>query len=212
MTGFEHKRTTAYHPACNGLVERFHRQLKAAIVCHADSRWTESLPWVLLGVRTAFKEDLQSSSAELVYGESLRLPGEFFEPSTPVTTDTSEFIARIRNFAEKLRPVPTSRHGDQKVFVYKELATSDHIFLREDASRGSLTPAYSGPHKVLARGDKVFKIILNGKEATVSINRIKPAFILSDRKDEQAPSQNVQNDVKTTRSGRRVRFPDYYRP
>ncbi|KAL0839931.1 hypothetical protein ABMA28_016547 [Loxostege sticticalis] len=212
MTGFEHKRTTAYHPACNGLVERFHRQLKAAIVCHADSRWTESLPWVLLGVRTAFKEDLQSSSAELVYGESLRLPGEFFEPSTPVTTDTSEFIARIRNFAEKLRPVPTSRHGAQKVFVYKELATSDHIFLREDASRGSLTPAYSGPHKVLARGDKVFKIILNGKEATVSINRIKPAFILSDRNDERAPSQTVQNDVKTTRSGRRVRFPDYYRP
>jgi hypothetical protein len=29
-------RTTAYHPAANGLVERFHRTLKAAIMCHAD--------------------------------------------------------------------------------------------------------------------------------------------------------------------------------
>ncbi|KAL0859981.1 hypothetical protein ABMA27_010296 [Loxostege sticticalis] len=38
--GFQHRRTTA---ACNGLVERFHRQLKAAIVCHARSNWTESL-------------------------------------------------------------------------------------------------------------------------------------------------------------------------
>jgi hypothetical protein len=29
-------RKTAYHPAANGLVERFHRTLKAAIMCHAD--------------------------------------------------------------------------------------------------------------------------------------------------------------------------------
>jgi transposase InsO family protein len=212
MAGFEHKRTTAYHPACNGLVERFHRQLKAAIVCHADDRWTESLPWVLLGVRTAFKEDLQSSSAELVYGEPLRLPGEFFDSTVPVTTDPSEFTARIRNFADKLRPVPTSCHGQQKVFIFKELATSDHIFLREDASRGPLTPAYSGPHKVLARGDKVFRILINGREVTVSINRIKPAFILSDRNDDIIPPTITTNKHIITRSGRHVRFPDYYRP
>jgi transposase InsO family protein len=37
-------RTTAYHPATNGLVERFHRTLKAAIMCHADQNWTEALP------------------------------------------------------------------------------------------------------------------------------------------------------------------------
>lgn len=42
--GFKHKRTTTYHPVCNGIVERFHRQLKTAIVCHANDRWTESLP------------------------------------------------------------------------------------------------------------------------------------------------------------------------
>lgn len=31
MAGFVHKRTTACHLACNGLVERFHRQLKGAV-------------------------------------------------------------------------------------------------------------------------------------------------------------------------------------
>ncbi|XP_037877338.1 uncharacterized protein K02A2.6-like [Bombyx mori] len=65
--GFDHRRTTAYHPQCNGLVERFRRQLKAAITCHADANWTETLPLVLLGIRTAFKEDLQTSSAELIH-------------------------------------------------------------------------------------------------------------------------------------------------
>lgn len=209
LAGFEHKRTTAYHPACNGLVERFHRQLKAAIVCHADEKWTESLPLVMLGIRTSFKEDLQASSAELVYGESLRLPGEFFESTIAGTTDVSDFSARLKNITEKLRPVPTSRHAKPRVFVFKELKTCDQVFLREDASRGSLQPAYSGPHKVLARGDKVFKVIVKNKEMTVSIDRLKPAFILSVQ-DCEPPSGVTQDHV--TRSGRHVRFPDYYRP
>ncbi|CAK1584822.1 unnamed protein product [Parnassius mnemosyne] len=98
INGFQHKRTTAYHPACNGLIERFHRQLKAAIMCHADEHWTESLPLVLLGIRSAFKEDLQSSSAELVYGEPLRLPGEFFDPTINVMSDITDFTARLHNF------------------------------------------------------------------------------------------------------------------
>lgn len=209
IAGFVHKRTTAYHPACNGLVERFHRQLKAAIVCHANDRWTESLPWVLLGVRSAFKEDLQASSAELVYGEPLRLPGEFLEPTVSGTTDMSEFSARLRNFAEKLRPVPASRHCKTKVFIYRELETCDHVFLRDDTSRGSLTPAYSGPHKVLTRGHKVFKILVNNRETTVSIDRLKPAFMLSVQDEEPPP---VVPQDRVTRSGRQVRFPDFYRP
>lgn len=61
IVGFKHRRTTAYHPTCNGLVERFHRQLKAAITCHADSNWTESLPLVLLGIRSSFKSLLPQS-------------------------------------------------------------------------------------------------------------------------------------------------------
>ncbi|RVE47199.1 hypothetical protein evm_008167 [Chilo suppressalis] len=131
IAGFEHK-WTAYHPACNDLVEHFHRKLKVAKVCHANDRWTESLPWVLLAIKTAFKEDLQSSSAKLVYGEPLRLLGEFFESATGVATDI---------IADKLRSTPMvwpSRHGSAKVFAYKDLATSGHVFLREDASRGSL--------------------------------------------------------------------------
>ncbi|KAL0894285.1 hypothetical protein ABMA27_014285 [Loxostege sticticalis] len=209
MIGFERKRTTAYHPACNGLVERFHRQLKSAIVCHANDRWTESLPWVLLGIRSSFKEDLQASSAEMVYGEPLRLPGEFFDTGTGGTNDTSEFTARLRNFAQKLRPTPTLHHNKARIFIYKELATCGHVFLREDASRGSLQPAYSGPHKVVTRGDKVFKILLKDKEVTVSIDRLKPAFVLTDHTEEPEPEPQKEY---VTRSGRRVKFTDFYRP
>jgi cleavage and polyadenylation specificity factor subunit 1 len=55
MCGINLCRTTPHHPAANGLVERLHRTLKAAIMCHADEQWTEALPLVLLGIRTATK-------------------------------------------------------------------------------------------------------------------------------------------------------------
>ncbi|GBP08504.1 hypothetical protein EVAR_77185_1 [Eumeta japonica] len=130
VAGFHHRRTTAYHPACNGLVERFHRQLKTAITCHANEHWTECLPLVLLGVRSAYKDDLKASCAELVYGETLRLPGEFISPSPTKMTDISDYIARLRSFVRKLQPSPASRHGERATFVYKDLATTTHVFLR----------------------------------------------------------------------------------
>ena len=79
LLGSKRIRTTAYHPIANGLIERLHLQLKAALKAHHNpARWTEILPMVLLGIRTAVKEDIGCSTAELVYGTTLRLPGEFF--------------------------------------------------------------------------------------------------------------------------------------
>lgn len=221
VAGFRHHRTTAYHPASNGLVERFHRHLKASIVCHANENWTEVLPLVLLGIRSAYKDDLQASPADLVYGEPLRLPGEFLEQTADGTSDVTDFTARLRAIAQKLQPVPTSRHGENKIFVYKALSTCDFAFLREDASHSSLTPAYTGPHQIIERGDKVFKLMVKGKQVTVSIDRLKPAYILAEKGREanhpELPSpgdsgHRTRGATKTTRSGRVVRFPDYYRP
>ena len=39
-----------------------------------DKGWCDQLPWVMLGLRTAPKEDLQSSAAELVYRQPLPGP------------------------------------------------------------------------------------------------------------------------------------------
>jgi hypothetical protein len=55
------------------LVEHFHRMLKADTMCHADQQWTKAIPLVLFGIHMTFKEDLQASVAELVYGGLLTL-------------------------------------------------------------------------------------------------------------------------------------------
>jgi transposase InsO family protein len=47
LLGIKQLCTTAYHPTSNGMVERLHRQLKAAIKCHDASNWVEVLLEVL---------------------------------------------------------------------------------------------------------------------------------------------------------------------
>jgi hypothetical protein len=89
MCGIHLPGTTAFHPAANGLVERMHRTLKAAIMCRAQERWTQVLPLALLGIRTAFKEYLQASVAKLVYGEPMRIPGERLAVSPTTAANSS---------------------------------------------------------------------------------------------------------------------------
>jgi hypothetical protein len=91
MCGIHLSRTTAFHPAANGLVERMHRSHKATIMSPVQEHWTEALPLVLLGMRTPFKEDLQASVSELVYGKPLLIPGELLA-APPTTGDPSELI------------------------------------------------------------------------------------------------------------------------
>jgi len=43
----------------------------------------EILPTIFLGLRTCYKEDLKSSLAEMLYGSTLRIPGEFFFEEDP---------------------------------------------------------------------------------------------------------------------------------
>ncbi|XP_046973849.1 uncharacterized protein LOC124540391 [Vanessa cardui] len=190
--------TTAYHPAANGIIERFHRQLKAAIMCHTNQYWTEYLPLVLLGIRSAYKEDIQSSAAEMLYGETLRLPGQFFADNCNSITDISDYISRLRSFAAQIRPVPAAHHTPKKRFVFRDLDTADQVFLRQDALRKSLQPPYTGPYQVIKRGQKTFQILVKNKKITVSIDRLKPAYTI---KSDSDTGTEQQPNVNSTRNG-----------
>ncbi|GFQ75410.1 hypothetical protein TNCT_291461 [Trichonephila clavata] len=47
------KRTTVYHTASNGMIERWHRQLKSAIKCLATEKWVELYQQLCLGFNVA---------------------------------------------------------------------------------------------------------------------------------------------------------------
>ncbi|XP_053734725.1 uncharacterized protein LOC128767052 [Synchiropus splendidus] len=170
--GTQLHRTTAYHPQSNGMCERFHRSLKASLrAALCDANWVDRLPWVMLGLRSAPKEDLDASPAELVFGQPLRLPGEFL-PEGPAGFRcpmlTESFVA----------PVPV-HHCFPQSFVPTKLATARFVFVRHDAHRSPLKPLYDGPFRVLERGDKCFVLDMGGRREHISLDRLKPAHFVT---------------------------------
>ena len=162
ILGCKRNRTTSYHPAANGLIERWHRSLKSSIMCHiteesgnevfnrwrrtvrdtiqdvARSDWVDILPTVLLGLRTSIRQALDASPAEFLYGTAIRTPGDFIEPrKTPLDTalktkDAKIFLGAHQDRMNQLLPVPVKYKQKAKSFAYPELENCTHVFLREE--------------------------------------------------------------------------------
>ncbi|GFY62837.1 putative gag-pol protein [Trichonephila inaurata madagascariensis] len=143
-------------------------------MCHSDATWYQSLPTVLLRLRTTIHEDLKATSAELVFGENLRLPGDFLHDSKLASPST--FVQQLRNTFADLRPVLPSHHTKQKPFIFRDLSTCTHVFVRAYSVRTSLQPPYEGPYPVIKRYAKYFDISIKGVSRTISIDRLKLSF------------------------------------
>ncbi|UYV73849.1 hypothetical protein LAZ67_11001128 [Cordylochernes scorpioides] len=176
LLGINRIRTSPYHPAANGLVERFHRQLKDSIRCHDSTSWSLKLPLMLLGIRSSLREDLNTTTAELVYGKPLPLPGTFFEDPPSASSPTEPWLEDFKRAMASLKPAPSIPHGNRHVYVPKPLETCSHVYLRRVLILPSLAPPYDGPYEVLFRKPKIYKLKIKKRFTWVSIDRLKPAF------------------------------------
>ena len=213
--------------------------MKAALKAklESDPNWYDALPMVLLGMRAAVKGDLNCSAVEMVYGEQLRLPGEFFSTDVENGTSDPDFVVDLRHRIRQLRPVPPVWHGEEsrRSFVPQELSTATHVFVRVDAHRTPLQAPYKGPYRVLETRSKYFKLDLGSREDVVSVDRLKSAFLdepVPDNQDARGTvaragqrhtpvylevtgpvAVNYDTDLTpvVTRSGRRIHLPTRYR-
>ena len=134
--GIIRNQTTSYHPQSNGMVERSHRQLKAAIMAHVDYHFTRCA-----FRSSAVKERLGRSAAEMIYGTTLRLPGEFTKQYTvDANTDLENYSDKLRVAMSRLRLYPPRDTQQHNIFQFKEIATCTHVFLRRIAIAPPLTP------------------------------------------------------------------------
>ena len=202
IMGINHVRTTAYHPQANGLVERFHRTLKAAIMAVDSKHWSDRLPLIMLGLRISYREDLNCSAADLVYGQPLRLPGEYFERYQDGICQ-ADFLVQLQDTFNHLQPSTPKHHSKPSVFVHRDLSKCSHVFVRIDAVKKPLQRPYEGPFKVLERHEKFMEIVINGKSQRISIDRLKPVFGFRDSA-EDCPVEDKR--LKVTPSGHRIRF------
>ncbi|XP_068082105.1 putative sodium-coupled neutral amino acid transporter 11 [Anabrus simplex] len=144
LCGVKLKRTTPYHLQSNGKVEHLHRTIKTAIKAHNSIKWTDTLPTVLLGLRASFREDSNSSVAQMVYGTHIRLPGEFFD-NPRSHTEQETFVSKLQQHMQQLRPVEVKHKTSRTVFVHKDLSKCTHVFLRIDRVKKPLQPPYEDP-------------------------------------------------------------------
>ncbi|KAF8785521.1 uncharacterized protein LOC129959328 [Argiope bruennichi] len=222
--GFPKSIRARYHPQSNRLIERQHRIIKANLKRHLQlsKSWVEALPLVLLGLRSALKEDIGYSSAELLYGSPLCLPREFV--TTIPNFTHSEFVQRLQ--IRSMKPSATTTHDNTSIFVSKHLLNSSHVFVYNNATTLSLQAVYLGPYAVKHRAAKYFDIEINGTVKRISIDRLKPCFTIKDNNEQPPetyrhmdypdrhtqcePREKISTPVKhnhTTRSGRTVKFP-----
>ena len=235
LIGFTHIRTTSYHPQSNGFIERFHRTLKAAIMAR-KTNWYASLPIVLLGLRMS-PNSLNYSPFTAVTGAYMLCPHPLIEKDKTITTTNEtlqHFVAEMQsiNFYDF---ATGDCHSTPSPYIPKDMYTVPKVWLRVDRVRRSLEAPYTGPYEVVRRHPKYFILKLPQGETSVSIDRLKPAFLTinSDTKPKSkpltktSPSANINEPTpvptsnndnsniaphRTTRSGRTVKFnphPEY---
>lgn len=147
-----------------------------------------------MGIRAAWKDDLQATTAEMVYGEPIKLPRQFLQQSTPKDSEENygDMLSRRKNMQD-LKPQEINRHGQATTFIFQDMKTASHAFIRRELLGGSFQPPYEGPYKIIRKNEKIVTLCKNGKNVNISIDQLKPAYILQ----EDDTETNLQKEQQT---------------
>ena len=196
MLGIKKLNTTAYHPQCDGMVERFNQTLKTALRKHA-SRFGNQWDQYLFGVLWAYRNIPHESTGEkpfyLLFGMDCRTPSEAsYLPETPIQLGTVEdyrdelvlslssarelAVASIQraqakykeNFDRKAK-VLTWKNGDW-VLV--------HFPHEESGKNRKLSRPWHGPYRITSVNDPDVSVtkVYFPQQATIQVHqsRVKP--------------------------------------
>ncbi|KAF7283241.1 hypothetical protein GWI33_001125 [Rhynchophorus ferrugineus] len=100
-------------------------------------------------IRCVFKEEIQCTVAEQMYGTTLKLPGEMFR--TTESKIEAEFVRKLKSTMRQLEPVEATNYAKEKLYVNTDLQELPFLFVRSYQSKISLSPLCEGPFRVLDR-------------------------------------------------------------
>ncbi|VDP81234.1 unnamed protein product [Schistosoma mattheei] len=146
--------------------------------------------------------------------------------------DLTSYTNRLTNAMRSVKPA-SIRPQSTDVFIQPDLRYSTHVFVHRDSHRRPFESAYEEPFKVLQRESKYYIVDKNGTNDSFSIDRLKAAYLEGNpiyvdfpsvQSNDTTPTPIIshptanthddtstvsENKLKTTRSGRRIRFPEH---
>ena len=171
MLGVTKLNTTAYHPQCDGAVERFNRTLKTILRKHAAKfgcQWDRFLPGVLWAYRNTPHTSTGEKPSFLLYGVDCRSPTEAaFLPTTEVhPMEASDYREELMLSLSSARQLTASciqkaqgkykKQYDRKARK-STLRLGDWILVRfpqdESGRWRKLSRPWHGPYRVTDRTD-----------------------------------------------------------
>ncbi len=124
---------------------------------------------MLLGLRTAPKEDDNVSSPELVFGSPVTFPDQLL--ATPEHL-LAVFLEEIINFP----PPPIRKWSYDKAVAAPSpaLMAASFVYIRRDGCIPPLSPPYKGPYAVMSAGPKLCTVVIGGRHETALVDCLKP--------------------------------------
>ena len=184
--------TTPYHPAGNGLVERFNGTLKTMLrrMCaEKPTDWDRYLGALLFAYREAPQASLGFSPFELIYGRRVRGPltllKELWTGETPheETRSTYEYVFDLQNRLQdtcKLAHEHLKKAKEQQRAYYNKKARNrsfnvgEQVLLLLPTDHNKLLLHWKGPFPVVGRqGQCDYQIDINGHRKVFHANLLK---------------------------------------
>ena len=168
LLGITKINTTAYHPQCNGLVERFNRTLKTMVRKHVETwgkQWDVHLHGLLWAYRNTPHEATGEKPSFLLFGKDLRSPTEAtFLPqsemqSSDVQTYRSDLAMTLMHARENAaKAIQKSQKRSKKYYDRKTrpnvYRNSDWVMIyfphEETGAQRKLSRPWHGPYRIIS--------------------------------------------------------------
>ena len=199
LLGITKLNTTAYHPQCDGMVERFNRTLKTMLRKHAADygpQWDRYLPGVLWAYRNTPHESTGEKPSYLLFGMDCRSPSQaaLLPPTRGHVTNVEDYreeltltLAQARQLAVETIQKAQRKYKRQ----YDKKASSLPIrvgewvlvkFPHDETGRyRKLSRPWHGPYRVLSLTDTnatLVKVYFPEEDQLhVHLSRVKPCPI-----------------------------------
>ena len=190
VMGITTTRTTAYHPQCDGQVERQNRTLQdmlAAFCTKHDNDWDLWIDAAVFAYNTSRQESLQTSPYEIVFGRIPRLPLEL-ELGLPLKDPStqSEYTQSLRKVFQEVREVARQnlekarkkqrKNNEERIQTWCTFAPGETVYLRRPKG-WKLGAKWIGLFEIVCRMSVDYKIRSNqGKITVVHHDRLQRGY------------------------------------